>query len=159
MCDTGRERDWTRASGWVFAVRNRWYARLVTRTPLISLAIIAATVAGLWLLAVEVELTRFTAAAATVQGGELRGSAPLAVVESVGRDGDVLWRPVDDQGPPRTARLVDWRQRGGESAEFVAWIAASDRGAAGDATVDFPSGVETIAQRLGERVLGRIVER
>ena len=152
-------------SGWVFAVRNRWYGRLVTRTPLITLAIIAATAAGLWLLAVEVELTRFTTAGATVQGGELRGSAPLAVVESVGRGGEVLWRPVDGRGPPRTARLVDWRRSSGGSAAFVARvlesgrITESDRGAAGAATVDFPTGTETIAQRLGARVLGRIVER
>ena len=151
-------------SGWVFAVRNRWYGRLVTRTPLITLAIMAATAAGLWLLAVEVELTRFTTAGATVQGGELRGSAPLAVVESVGRGGEVLWRPVDGRGPPRTAQLVDWRRSGGESAAFVARIpsgrtAESDREAAGAATVDFPTGTETIAQRLGARVLGRIVER
>lgn len=45
----------------MFAVRNRWYGRLVTRTPLISLAIIAATAAGLWLLAVEVELSQASA--------------------------------------------------------------------------------------------------
>ena len=154
-----------RTSGWVFAVRNRWYGRLVTRTPLVSLAIIAATAAGLWLLAVEVELTRFTTAAATVQGDELRGTAPLAAVESAGRDGGVLWRPVDGRGPPRTARLIGWERSGGESAAFVARIAAEDRGwagdrgVAGDATVDFPAGVETIAQRLSARVLGRIVER
>ena len=146
-------------SGWVFAARNRWYGRLVTRTPLVSLAIIAATAAGLWLLAVEVELTRFTTAAATVQGDELRGTAPLAAVESAGRDGDVLWRPVNGRGPPRTARLIGWQRSGGESAAFVARIAAEDRGWAGDAAVDFPAGVETIAQRLSARVLGRIVER
>ena len=143
----------------MFAVRNRWYGRLVTRTPLISLAIIAATAAGLWLLAVEVELTRFTTAKATVQGDELRGTVPLAAVESVGPGGEVLWRPVDGRGPPRTAQLAGWRRSGGESAAFAARIAAADRGASGAATVDFPTGVETIAQRLGARVLGRIVER
>lgn len=146
-------------SGWVFAVRKRWYGRLVTRTPLISLAIIAATAAGLWLLAVEVELTRFTSVGAAVRGDELRGTAPLAAVESVGPGGEVLWRPVDGQGPPRTAQLIEWQRNGGESAAFVARIAAADRGAAGDATVDFPTGMETIAQRLSARVLGRIVER
>ena len=42
-----------RASGWLFAIRNRWYARLVTRTPLGSLLILAVTVIGLWLQAKE----------------------------------------------------------------------------------------------------------
>ncbi|MDD9985634.1 MAG: hypothetical protein OXQ31_05145 [Spirochaetaceae bacterium] len=148
-----------RASGWLFAIRNRWYARLVTRTPLGSLMILAVTVIGLWLLAVGVELTRFTSTAATVQGRELRGRAPLAVLESVGRDGEVLWRLSDDQGAPRTARLVDWRRAEGESADFVVLIADAEVGTTGNATVDFPDGVETIAQRLRGRVLGRVVEQ
>ncbi len=147
-----------RASGWLFAIRNRWYARLVTRTPLGSLMILAVTVIGLWLLAVEVELTRFTAAGATVHGRELHGHAPLAVLESVGRDGEVLWRLSDDQGAPRTARLVGWRA-GGESADFVVLITDAEVGTTGKATVDFPYGVETIAQRLRGRVLGRVVEQ
>ena len=148
-----------RASGWLFAIRNRWYARLVTRTPLGSVMVLAVTVIGLWLLAVGVELTQFTAAGATVHGRELHGRAPLAVLESVGRDGEVLWRLSDDQGAPRTARLLDWRKAEGESADFVVLVADTEVGTTGEATVDFPSGVETIAQRLRGRVLGRVVEQ
>ena len=156
--ESGLEQKGTRASGWLFAIRNRWYAKLVARTPLGSLVILAATVIGLWLLAVGVELTQFTSAAATVDVRALRGRAPLAVLESVGREGEVLWRLPDDQGAPRTARLVDWREGDGESADFVVMITDTDVAPTGEATVDFPSGVETIAQRLSGRILGRTVQ-
>ena len=148
-----------RSSGWVFEIRKRWYVGLLVRTPLGSLAVFTATIVGLWLLAADVNLVRFISVTARVEDGTLRGSAPLEALESVGRDGEVLWRPTDGQGPPRTAQLVEWRATDGEWAQFVARIPDPELGTTGDVSIDFPSGIETIAQRLSKRVLGRVVER
>ena len=146
-------------SGWMFAIRKRWYAQILVRTPLGSLAIVVATAAGLWLLASEVNLTRFTTVIGQMRDGALHGTAPLQILESVGREGYVLWRPADGHGPARTAQLVDWRETKDERAEYVIRVDDSELGAIDEVSIDFPSGIETIAQRLSKRVLGRAIDR
>ncbi len=147
--------------GRLYARRNSWYARLLVRTPAGFLLVFGGVAAGAWLVAAQVELTRYVTVPVERHGSVLVGYARTPLLRAAGAGGEVGWRA--GAGAVARGTLVSYEESGDD--DRVRFMVSVEGGAAtGTAppasederiTVDLPAGTETLFDRMKGRALGR----